>query len=379
MKRLFICIILFTAVTLEAQPWKHPLKICSGSDGVNFSNTQTFQDSSGVPSLIRLPNGNLACAFQWFRQPLGSPSWDRVAIKFSSNNGMNWSEPVPIVVNNLPQNFTRPFDPTLAISNDNRIRIYFSDGLNFILDTSINTYSAISDDGIHYEMESGTRFSISDKPVIDPAAIRFRNLWHLVNPWTIVSSQGAYHNVSADGLNFNRVTDIVSDQQHNWTGNYMINEDTTELRFYGSGMMVWYASSPNGGQWSSFVNTNINGGDPSVLKLSADNYMMIYVGQEYPVSVSADIETADVFSLKQNYPNPFNPSTHFEFSIPEREFVTVKIYSLIGLEIATLINEVKQAGKYEVTFDGSNLSGGVYYYRLTAGNYSDTKKMMLLK
>jgi photosystem II stability/assembly factor-like uncharacterized protein len=85
------------------------------------------------------------------------------------------------------------------------------------------------------------------------------------------------------------------------------------------------------------------------------------------------------FSLYQNYPNPFNPVTHLEFGISKLEFVSLKIYDILGNEVATLVNEKKSPGRYEVTFDGSDLPSGVYYYRIEAGSELMTKKMLLVK
>ncbi len=85
------------------------------------------------------------------------------------------------------------------------------------------------------------------------------------------------------------------------------------------------------------------------------------------------------FSLKQNYPNPFNPATSISFSVAERSNVKIKIYDMLGSEVAVLVNEVKNPGNYTVSFDASNLSSGLYVYSLTAGNFTATKKMMLLK
>ncbi len=85
------------------------------------------------------------------------------------------------------------------------------------------------------------------------------------------------------------------------------------------------------------------------------------------------------FSLEQNYPNPFNPSTKISYLLPDANFVTLKIYDMLGSEVATLVNENKPAGKFEVEFDASRLSSGTYVYKLVAGNYQLTKKMQLLK
>jgi hypothetical protein len=85
------------------------------------------------------------------------------------------------------------------------------------------------------------------------------------------------------------------------------------------------------------------------------------------------------FELQQNYPNPFNPSTSIQYAIASRQFVTIKIYDVLGNEIATLVNEEKVAGIYEVKFDASKLASGIYYYQLRAGEFVETKKMILLK
>lgn len=92
--------------------------------------------------------------------------------------------------------------------------------------------------------------------------------------------------------------------------------------------------------------------------------------------------TADIpasFSLKQNYPNPFNPSTNIEFGIAKSEFVSLKVYNMLGQEIAVLVNEQRQAGSHTATFDAHKLPSGVYYYRLQSGSFSETRKMVLMK
>ena len=81
----------------------------------------------------------------------------------------------------------------------------------------------------------------------------------------------------------------------------------------------------------------------------------------------------------QNYPNPFNPITTIKYSIAKPELVTLKVYDILGSEIATLINEIKTSGNYEVSFNASNLASGMYLYKLTAGNYTKVQKMILMK
>ena len=91
------------------------------------------------------------------------------------------------------------------------------------------------------------------------------------------------------------------------------------------------------------------------------------------------ITSVQSYLLNQNYPNPFNPSTTIQFSLPAKEFVTLKIYDVLGKEITTLVNEELNAGSYKNDWNASNLSSGVYFYRLQAGKFSQTRKLTLVK
>lgn len=96
-------------------------------------------------------------------------------------------------------------------------------------------------------------------------------------------------------------------------------------------------------------------------------------------SVEGNNFVVNNFKLDQNYPNPFNPSTMISYSIPQSSFVTLKVYDIIGNEVVTLVNETKSAGKYDVSFEASNLSNGVYLYSIKTNNFTSTKKMILMK
>jgi hypothetical protein len=85
------------------------------------------------------------------------------------------------------------------------------------------------------------------------------------------------------------------------------------------------------------------------------------------------------FNLQQNYPNPFNPSTTIKFELPRASQVTLTVYDILEREVSVLVNERKNAGVYEVKFDGANLASGVYFYRLQAGTYVETRKLLLLR
>ncbi len=101
---------------------------------------------------------------------------------------------------------------------------------------------------------------------------------------------------------------------------------------------------------------------------------------EQPTSVDGHSdEKVTSYQLKQNYPNPFNPVTTINYQIPELSFVTLKVYDVLGSEVAILVNEEKLIGRYEVEFDGSELTSGIYFYKLQAGDFIETKKMILIK
>jgi Secretion system C-terminal sorting domain/Beta-propeller repeat len=116
---------------------------------------------------------------------------------------------------------------------------------------------------------------------------------------------------------------------------------------------------------------------------STDTTLWDYATMKYVQSVnSVDNSLPNIpgrFVLEQNFPNPFNPSTTIHFSVPSSEFVTLKVFDVLGNEVATLVNEEKPAGFYEVNFNAAGLSSGIYFYKLKAGSFVETKKMLLIK
>ncbi len=100
---------------------------------------------------------------------------------------------------------------------------------------------------------------------------------------------------------------------------------------------------------------------------------------EYSAEVKINNAVPSDFRLMQNFPNPFNPSTQINYSVPQSSHVVLKVYDANGSEVATLINQNKAEGNYAINFNASNLSSGIYYYTITAGSFSATKKMILMK
>jgi hypothetical protein len=122
------------------------------------------------------------------------------------------------------------------------------------------------------------------------------------------------------------------------------------------------ANLPGTGHWSRIFRTT-NGGYGGIVSVESENSEVV----------------PKKFSLEQNFPNPFNPTTNISYSVSEFGLVNIKVYDILGKEVATLVNEEKPAGRYVIEFDASDLSSGMYIYTLRANGYSNSKKMLLMK
>lgn len=133
------------------------------------------------------------------------------------------------------------------------------------------------------------------------------------------------------------------------------------------------------------VSNQISAATYKNLNYSSDGVIDLIVDEERPLANNRDmldvkdLATPKAYELGQNYPNPFNPSTTIEYSVPKDAAVTLKIYDVLGKEVATLVNEQKPTGTYIVNWNASNFSSGLYFYKLTAGEFTQTKKMFLVK
>jgi photosystem II stability/assembly factor-like uncharacterized protein len=145
-----------------------------------------------------------------------------------------------------------------------------------------------------------------------------------------------------------------------------------------------FLSANNGSSW---VSTDYNLTSAYALAVS-ETYLFAGGGfgrvARRPLSELTDVKDEQniipvVYKLNQNYPNPFNPSTLINYQIPEEGLVSLKVYDILGNEVKTLVNEIKTIGSFNVQLDAGNLSSGVYFYKLTVGNFVSTQKMILLK
>ena len=118
---------------------------------------------------------------------------------------------------------------------------------------------------------------------------------------------------------------------------------------------------------------------PNGTGIPEQHYVMSVTGDMGVTSIEDDNKSSMTFKLNQNYPNPFNPTTKIKYQIPTGGIVSLKVYDDLGREVTALVNEEKPTGSYVVEFDASNLASGVYFYKLQAENFIQTKKMILLR
>ncbi|HQT91598.1 MAG TPA: T9SS type A sorting domain-containing protein, partial [Candidatus Kryptobacter bacterium] len=161
--------------------------------------------------------------------------------------------------------------------------------------------------------------------------------------------------------------------------------------FAGSYFNGVFLSTDNGSSWSR-VNSGLTDTTVTALAVNDSNIFASTSGSSENAGVwrrplsemitavtESHVSSPANFSLGQNYPNPFNPTTVISYQLSAVSHVTLKVYDVLGREVGTLVNQKEGAGTYSVTFDGSRLPSGVYFYRITAGNFVDIKKLVLLK
>lgn len=172
----------------------------------------------------------------------------------------------------------------------------------------------------------------------------------------------------------------LSGLPNNWV--YMIKVDGDNNIFVSSWLNDIYASSDLGDTWT---NLGLGGYGVSALYPGNDGIVMvatrsgqILTNQSGVSDIRGSVSPVD-FNLEQNYPNPFNPETKISFSLPSQENVVIKLYNMAGQEISTLVNSRMDAGKHSLTLNAEGLASGIYLYRMTAGSFTSTKKLSILK
>lgn len=343
MKYSLVSFFLFLRIAFYSQAHTHDLIYCTGTDGINWNNNSLFEANAGVPSLTQHSSGVIYCAFQWFPPP-NTPTntaFDKVAIKQSSDGGLTWSAAQTVNFIGFPPTYKRPFDPTLVIADNGDIRMYFSSsktGTLMALDSTVHSYSAISSDGINFTFEPGVRVGVADSITIDPAVVKLGSVWHYTCP-RAAPQHGAHHFISNDGLAWTRTTSVISDNNHNWTGNLML--DGSNIKFYGTPNpwinSIWSKQSSDVYSWSPYINCNgpitvsTIQADPAVLKIAGANYLMVYVSKQSILGGSEpDIENTKI----KFWPNPARNfiNVHFD-GLNNKEDLIVELLNTNGVVV----------------------------------------------
>ncbi len=231
------------------------------------------------------------------------------------------------------------------------------------------------------------------------------------------------HATSPNGISWNRDENnpvlnigVLGEWDHLYVYEPRVHYNTDSARYemffeggnsYGEGS-IGFATSPDGIDWTKSIHNPVLSPGPEewdnwaigthCIIRDGDFYKMWYYGltngslNDKIGYATAPVDTPNVsiigkdystllqgYSLSQNYPNPFNPATKIKFTLPKPEAVKIEVYNLIGQNIKTLLNKPMPTGNHEVEFDAQNLSSGIYYYKIEAGEFQDVKKMILLK
>jgi hypothetical protein len=194
-----------------------------------------------------------------------------------------------------------------------------------------------------------------------------------------------YSNVAVQSPNGGEVWVVGETEDITWTG-VNVNEVKIELSTNnGADWSIIIESVPNTGSYSWNVTAQDSSNECLIRITNLENGFVYDVSDgTFTIDIVSDVDDElngipSEFNLAQNYPNPFNPVTSIKYQVPEASLVSIKVYDIIGREVAVLVNEVKNPGNYQIYFDGGNLASGVYFYKMIAGDFSSVKKMNLLK
>jgi hypothetical protein len=171
----------------------------------------------------------------------------------------------------------------------------------------------------------------------------------------------------------------IADASVYWTADTTLGFSALPMQFISSDTAVGYIPAQSDStEIFYYISATSNSGRTVAKPLVAPEGFYKFI-VENSVTNIAEIFNPEEFYLSQNYPNPFNPTTKIKFRIADFGFVNLIVYDILGNEVATLVNEEKSAGGYEVVFDARALPSGVYFYTLRAGSFIASKKMILLK
>ncbi len=256
-------------------PWNQNLRQAVLGVNGKVESQGFFLQSGGVAHLVQDAKGRLIAVFQWF--PQGERElFDQVALSISSDGGKAWTTPRKIIIAGLPESMRRPYDPTLAVVDEGRLRLYFTSHEQPADSQPSAIYSALSTDGgDSWTFEPGKRFAVEGAQLQDCAVVRLAGTWHLLCP--LPRGAGAMHATSADGLTFSSGDKIAPEPGWSWIGNLTATGD--KLHFWvGARDSILRLESSDGVKWSNSAEISLRGMDPGVLPLPDGRTLLIYTG-----------------------------------------------------------------------------------------------------
>lgn len=380
------------------------IKYDSAGDSVwvEIFNTPEIGSADYANSLVIDSLGNVYVS-GWRRIPSGSTNLDYLTIKYNSAGLLLWAADYdgPANSNEVPNAIAVDGNGNVYVTgnsqnslvsgadNDYATVMYNSSGVQ----QWVSRYNgpangqdesraiAIDDSGNVYVTGQSTDVNGSTP---DYATIKYNPLG--VEQW--VSRYTGIQDNSGDGANSLAIDNLGNVYVTGTSGSFSgTKADYATVKYNSLGVQQWaerYNGPPGNGtdQAKSIVLDNLGNvyvtGSSAGSGTSVDFATIKY--SQTPTGIDQTVyNLPENYSLLQNYPNPFNPSTTINFSIPEEAFVSLKVFNSLGEEIAELINETKPAGNYSVSFDSSKLTSGVYFYKIAAGNFIETKKMIYLR
>ncbi len=255
------------------------LYVATSEDGVTFGDPELFLEGGGVPSVTAGSDGTLVAVFNWFTDYDENPEcYNKVAIKTSKDNGKTWEGPYGLYVEDFPEDYQLPFDPTITTTEDGQYRLFFTTHVLGMEEPFVYG-SAISEDGLHYTYE-GVAFNSDEHDVVDGSEVRTDAGWFMIAPMA-KQNGAALQAYSDDGAHFEEMEND-RDQSIYWVGN-MVNVEG-EIRFYGScGQKVsngqgklCYSSTTDGSHWEEAIKVNLPNGDPGITYTSEGVFVAIY-------------------------------------------------------------------------------------------------------
>lgn len=322
-------------------------------------------------------------------------------IYLSTNNGINWTQTLSL---NKPVNCFATYGDTILAGTMTK-GVYFSinRGVNWTqsnyIGGDVRTFVILGNtiflggisSGVYKTSNNGIDWTPTSLVGGDVYAVE--KIGNNIFAGYQIQHPGLIENYIVISSNYGLNWSIVSSPHYNYQP--MVFASYMNSIFAGSVLADVYFSTNNGSSWINW-NQGFNGFPYIWAFLITNGYIFAGTsGGVYRRNLTDILNTNQIspivpekYLLQQNYPNPFNPTTKIKFDIPKSEngkwemengLVTLKVYNILGAEIETLVNEKLSPGTYEVTFNASSYPSGVYFYRLTTDNFTDTKKMILLK